>query len=130
MSRTPPAEQFDERGMPHGATLVDGWEIAPRDVQRLREAGHDFLLLDVRTAQERDLARISDSMHIPLQEIAASLPRLREHEDRAIVVHCHHGVRSFQVTEFLRREGFADVRSLAGGIDLWARAIDPAVGRY
>lgn len=130
MSVPPLPDQFDERGMPHGATLVDGWEVSPREVQRLRAAGEDLLLIDVRTEQERDLARIADSLHLPMQEIAASLPRLREHEDRRIVVHCHHGIRSFQVTEFLRHQGFVDVRSLAGGIDLWSRAIDPSVARY
>ena len=50
--------------------------------------------------------------------------------EQPIVVYCHHGVRSLYVTVALRRLGFQDVRSLAGGIDLWSRDIDASVPRY
>jgi rhodanese-related sulfurtransferase len=45
------------------------------------------------------------------------------------VVYCHHGVRSAAVANFLRQQGFRAV-NLAGGLDQWARSIDPRMKRY
>ena len=50
--------------------------------------------------------------------------------DSHIVVVCHHGVRSMNVTAWLRQQGFDRVQSLRGGIDRWAREIDPGVPLY
>jgi rhodanese-related sulfurtransferase len=50
--------------------------------------------------------------------------------DAHIVVLCHHGMRSLSVTMWLRNQGFDNVQSLAGGIDHWARAIDPSIPLY
>ena len=47
-----------------------------------------------------------------------------------IVCYCHHGVRSLTAATILRQAGFERAVSLAGGIDLWSRRIDPAVPRY
>jgi rhodanese-related sulfurtransferase len=65
---------------------------------------------------------------VPLAQLpatAATLPR-----DRMLVVLCHHGMRSAQATSWLRRQGFDKAVNLAGGIDAWAREIDPAVPTY
>jgi rhodanese-related sulfurtransferase len=50
--------------------------------------------------------------------------------DSHIVVVCHHGVRSMNVTAWLRQQGFERVQSLRGGIDRWAREVDPSVPLY
>lgn len=123
-------DPFDQRGLTPDMSLAEGWEIGPREAQRRLHEAPDTLLLDVRTVQERELACIAGSMHLPMEEIGRRLQHLREHEQRSIIVHCHHGVRSLQVTAFLREQGFEDVVSMAGGIDLWARSVDPGVGRY
>jgi rhodanese-related sulfurtransferase len=47
-----------------------------------------------------------------------------------VVVICHHGSRSLQVTHFLARQGYASVHNLAGGVDAWARSVDPAMPVY
>ena len=59
--------------------------------------------------------------------IMRELDALRNDE---IVVYCHHGVRSRQVAHWLRGQGFAQVKSLAGGIDRWSQEIDPTLPRY
>jgi len=92
-----------------------------------------FILLDCRNADERQVAKIDAATHIPMSDIERRLDEL-ETDDGArtapIVVHCHHGVRSMRVTGMLRAMGFTDVRSMAGGIDLWSLDIDPRVARY
>ena len=88
------------------------------------------VLLDCRTHAERELARIEGSLHLPISELEGRLGELRVHEECAIVVYCHHGVRSLAVTVALRQAGFDDVRSLAGGIEKWSIHIDATVPRY
>jgi adenylyltransferase/sulfurtransferase len=56
---------------------------------------------------------------------AKELPR-----DKPILIHCHHGGRSMQATQWLRRNGNDRVANVAGGIDAWSQAIDPSVPRY
>ena len=46
------------------------------------------------------------------------------------VVICHHGGRSMQVAMFLEKQGFKRVHNLAGGLDAWARSVDPSMPTY
>lgn len=121
---------LDDRGLPQGYPHNPDWELTPREFVRRRDAGEAMVLVDCRTASERDIATIAGSIHVPMHELSARLDALRAHEADPIVVHCHHGARSLQVTAALRQAGFDDVRSLAGGIHLWSLDIDPAVPVY
>ena len=67
-------------------------------------------------------------MLVPMREIPARLAELDA--DAETIVICHHGARSMQVALFLERQGFANVLNLAGGVDAWARAVDPAMPVY
>ena len=40
------------------------------------------------------------------------------------------GVRSLQMTMFLRQQGVTNAKSMAGGIDLWAIDVEPGMRRY
>ena len=105
-----------------------GAEISARDLQRERVRKPSLLLLDVREPSEADIARIAGARLIPLRELPRRLGELPVRGE--IVTHCHHGQRSLKAREILKGAGFANVRSLAGGIDAWAREVDPAVPRY
>ena len=98
--------------------------------RRRHSAGKSFLLLDVRTAQERTTACIAGSVHVPLAELESRIEELREYEGQEICTLCHHGVRSLRAAAALRRAGFDHVRSMAGGIHLWSVDIDPSVPIY
>ncbi len=85
-------------------------------------------LLDVREPWEWEVTRIAGSRLIPLSALG---DRLRELDpERRIVTICHHGIRSLTARELLLAAGFADVRSLAGGIDAWADQVDRNLVRY
>ena len=91
-------------------------------------AGESLLLLDVRQPWEWEIARIEGSRLVPLGDLAT---RLREVDTRApIVAICHRGQRSAQARDLLRAAGYTRVRSLAGGIDDWARVVEPGMARY
>jgi rhodanese-related sulfurtransferase len=65
-----------------------------------------------------------------MSELSQRVVELDELRDAEMVVYCHHGVRSRQVANWLRGQGFAHVQSLAGGIDRWAQEIDGTLPRY
>ena len=108
---------------PQAAIEIDVDELARWRRERL---GH--LVLDVREPWETALCLIADSVTVPLATLPAAaegLPR-----DKPIVVVCHHGMRSLQGTVWLRRNGLENVVSLAGGIDAWARRVEPEMAKY
>ena len=88
----------------------------------------DPLLLDVREPWEFQTCHIAGARHVPMNELPARLDELDP--DAEVVAICHHGARSQQVAYFLARQGFARVHNLAGGVDAWARTIDPAMPVY
>jgi rhodanese-related sulfurtransferase len=104
------------------------YEINPEEVQQLRERGEKFVLLDVREPWEHDTARIEGSTLIPMDQVPARQQELDP--DEHIVVLCHHGVRSLNVTHWLRQQGFDNVQSMRGGIHRWSRFVDPKVPTY
>ncbi len=105
------------------------YEIAPEELKSLLESNSDIVVLDVRERWEIETAKMAYQKHIPMNEIPARYNQELDPEDHIVVV-CHHGVRSYNVTAWLRRQGYDKAQSLAGGIDRWARQIDPKVPVY
>lgn len=104
-------------------------EIGVAQAAELREGSTpSTAFLDVREDFERQICQIPDSLHIPMGQIGQHLEAIPR--DQPLVVYCHHGARSNQVTRFLRQQGFARAMNLAGGIDAWAREVDPGMQRY
>jgi rhodanese-related sulfurtransferase len=85
-------------------------------------------LLDVREPWEFERCRIGDAQLLPLRELPARLAELDPQTETVVI--CHHGGRSMQAAMFLERQGFASVHNLAGGVDAWARTVDPAMPVY
>ena len=105
-------------------------EVDVHSVKSLLDDGAEFVLLDCREQDEFELVRIAGATLLPMSEIQTRLAELEPHRDAHIVVHCHHGGRSMQVTQWLRGQGFARVQNMAGGIDRWSIEIDPNLARY
>lgn len=103
-------------------------EITVAELARDQARLAHVLLLDVREPFEVAIATLPDARHIPLGELPDRLAELDGH--REIVAYCHRGVRSLRAVELLRAAGFANARSLRGGIDAWAREVDATMARY
>ncbi len=105
------------------------YEITTEEVKAKLDAGQGFTLLDVREPWEFETAKIAGSKLMPMGEVP-----LRAHQEldpeEHIVVMCHHGVRSMNVTVWLRQQGFENVQSMRGGIDAWSRIVDQKVPVY
>lgn len=111
-------------------------EISVQDVAAKVAADEKFIWLDVREPNELSAAAIENErvVNVPLSKLAqeqvAALPAEAQAKDAEIVVFCHHGGRSGQVTSWLRNQGWTNVLNMSGGIDNWARTIDASIGRY
>jgi len=105
-------------------------EITPRDLARQLANGHSVRMIDVRQPWESEIARLPDSLLIPLGELPQHVDEVPTDPAITVVLYCHHGVRSLSAVSYLQRLGYYHVRSLAGGIDAWSCEVDPALPRY
>ncbi len=85
-------------------------------------------LVDVREPFEFDICAVEDSTQIPMNSIPSNLEKLSK--SGPLLIMCHHGSRSMQVTRFLRQNGFDNAINIAGGINDWAHSIDNSLQRY
>ena len=84
-------------------------------------------LIDVRETWEAEIAVLPGALVIPLATLPEVVASLDAAED--YVVYCHHGIRSQQGLAILESAGL-NARHLEGGIDSWARTVDPNMARY
>ena len=105
------------------------YEITPEEVKAKIDRRDSFTLLDVREPWEFETARIDNAKLIPMGDVPS-----RAHQeldpDEDVVVFCHHGVRSMNVTVWLRQQGFEKAQSMRGGIDAWSRKVEAKVPLY
>jgi sulfur-carrier protein adenylyltransferase/sulfurtransferase len=103
-------------------------EITPGELKRRLDAGESIKVLDVREPWELEIVRLPGTVDIPLNEVPTRLDEI----DRGAewVVMCKVGGRSRRAAEFLAARGFSRVANLVGGIDAWARDVDPSLSSY
>src|SRR5512133_1604275 len=99
-------------------------EITPQELAGWLNSRPELLVLDVREPYEVPRAKLNDErvLYAPLSELArkssAALPaKVKDDKAAMLVVMCHHGNRSAQVTAWLLDMGWQSVYNLAGGID-------------
>jgi rhodanese-related sulfurtransferase len=107
------------------------FEVAPQTAKEQLTGGKQATLIDVREPVEFALARVEGAEFIPMGSIPAELEKLEGLSDSGdLLILCHHGVRSLQVTMWLRARGIENCYSVAGGIDRWSREVDESVAHY
>jgi adenylyltransferase/sulfurtransferase len=108
--------------------LVEAAELDSPALRRLLDAGGGVQVVDVRQPHEWNICRLPGATLIPLGD----LPRRMNELDRSVpvVAYCHTGIRSLMATQLLQAAGFSSVKNLAGGIEGWARTVDPGMARY
>ena len=116
------------RGEEQALAEASDLEITVDEFNNLIKSKKDILILDVRGPNEYQICHIKGSKLIPLGDLPSRVNELDTADE--IIVHCHHGVRSLRATTFLRNMGFKKVKSLKGGIDVWAQEYDLDMPRY
>jgi len=102
-------------------------QLSAPDLATLLQSGSAIELVDVRTEEERGIARIDGSR---LLDQAYHDALLLLERDAPIVFQCHHGIRSQRAAEYFQNLGFTNLSNLVGGIDAWSSLVDPSVPRY
>jgi rhodanese-related sulfurtransferase len=93
-------------------------EYRPSELDQLLKTTNSIVLLDVRTAAERQTGSIKSSIHIPLQSLRTRFNELEKYKGREIVCYCQTGSRSVSAALLLRGKGFP-VANLRGGMADW-----------
>ncbi|HLE96864.1 MAG TPA: rhodanese-like domain-containing protein [Candidatus Thermoplasmatota archaeon] len=103
-------------------------KIAPQELKDRLDRGEPLVVLDVREAWEVEFGKLPNSIWIPFDEVKARIAEVPA--GKALVVACHHGVRSAFAARALADAGFDEVYNLTGGVDRWAREVDPDFPTY
>ena len=105
------------------------YEITVQEVKAKLSAQEEFTLLDVREPWEFETSKIEGARLMPMGDVPIRAHQELDPEDHVVVL-CHHGVRSMNVTAWLRQQGFEKAQSMRGGIDAWSRRVDGTVPVY
>jgi len=104
--------------------------ISVRDLKAMKDAGEDFLLVDVREPGEFEIVSIPGAVLIPKGEFLNGSALEGLPQDRTIVVNCKTGVRSAEVLAILKGAGFANSVHVGGGVLAWVNQIEPDKPSY
>ena len=101
--------------------------LSARELKQRLDGGEAITLVDVRPPDERARAALAQPFRTLDDGVdaLAALPK-----DGALAFLCHSGARSARAAEHFRSLGFRRLYNVEGGIDAWARDVDPAVPRY
>lgn len=102
--------------------------LTPESLQAKLNSNTETVLIDVREDWEYELCHIEGSRHLPMNQVAATMGTLDKEAETVVI--CHHGIRSQQVAQYLESQGFKNIYNLGGGIDTWAKTIDPDMAQY
>ena len=105
------------------------YEITAKELAEKLKDSTGLKVVDVREPWEYETAHIDGTILMPMGDVP-SRANVELDPDEPVIILCHAGVRSMNVTAWLRNQGFEKAQSLRGGIDAWSREIDPAVPRY
>ena len=98
-----------------------GNEVNPGEATTLinREDAH---IVDVREADEFANGHLPDALNIPLSKLSERVGELEKFKDKPIIFCCATGMRSGKANAELKKQGFAKLYNLAGGVDAWVGA--------
>jgi adenylyltransferase/sulfurtransferase len=105
-----------------------GWDITPKELKARLDQGNHIRIIDVREPHEWEISHIAGAQLIPLNSLAEHMNELDSAED--IVLQCKTGGRSARALDLLRTAGFRKLKNLKGGINAWARDVDPSLPTY
>jgi rhodanese-related sulfurtransferase len=111
-----------------GDRQADRQEIGPPELVECLQGSTPPQVIDVREPHELDIACLPGAVNIPLGQLASRLSELDSAQE--YVVMCRSGVRSAQALDLLTSAGFRRVKNLRGGINAWAREVDPSLRVY
>lgn len=99
-------------------------DISVNELKERMDAGTAPRVVDVREPHEWDMDHITEE-NIPMGQVPGRISELASHQDQELVICCRSGGRSGNIVNFLRAQGFSQVRNLTGGMLSWQARINP-----
>lgn len=96
-------------------------EINVSDLKKMRQSGEDFTLVDVRERDEQSRGMIAGAVALPRGIVERDIDKTTSNKEQPIVIYCAGGGRSALAAANLKRMGYANVMSLAGGYNAWEK---------
>ncbi len=103
-------------------------ELTVEELKSKIENSEPFTLLDVREPHEYFMSDLEGTTRIPMDELKNRLNELEKDEE--IIVMCRSGNRSANAAKMLLENGYKKAFNLKGGINEWAKKIDPTLPEY
>ena len=97
-------------------------EIGPADLDKMKQDGQDFALIDIREKDEPAQGTIPGAVTMPRGILERDIDQVTTDKNRKIVLYCAGGSRSALSALNLQQMGFKDVLSLAGGYGGWKQS--------
>ncbi len=91
--------------------------ITAEEAKKIMDEGCDYVILDVRTAEEFAVGHVPGAILIPYDEINAQAEEMLPDKDRLILVYCRSGRRSKIAAESLLALGYKNIKEFGGIID-------------
>jgi len=104
------------------------WDITPSELEAQLKSGAFLCLVDVREPHELEISHIDGTRSIPLGQLAMRSNELDPQDE--IVLICKAGVRSTRALHILLGAGFRKLKNLQGGLNAWAKVVDPSQPIY
>jgi rhodanese-related sulfurtransferase len=98
-----------------------GVEVSPAQATQLINRD-DAQIIDVREDGEFAGGHLPEAVHVPLSKLSERLADLEKFKDKPLIVYCASGMRSGRACRQLKKQGFASLHNLAGGVDAWVGA--------
>ena len=96
-------------------------EVGPTDAVMLINR-KDAVVIDVRDDTEFASGHVTNARHVPEKQLDERIKELEKFKAKPVIVSCANGRRSASVADSLRKQGFAEVVALRGGISAWVQA--------
>jgi adenylyltransferase/sulfurtransferase len=104
------------------------WDITATELAARLQKGNHLRIVDVREPHEWEISHIDGAQLIPLGALPERMHELDSAEE--IVLQCKTGSRSMRALQMLYTAGFRKLKNLKGGINAWARDVDPSLPTY
>jgi len=96
-------------------------DLSPTDATLLINR-EDALVIDVRSPSEFAAGHIPEARNLPADKFDERLADFAKYKDRPVILNCQSGMRSGGACGKFRKQGFARVYNLAGGVGAWQQA--------
>jgi adenylyltransferase/sulfurtransferase len=103
-------------------------DVTVQELKARLDRGETPQIIDVREPLEFGICRIPGAVLIPLSQLPERIAEIDPGLE--VILLCKVGLRSARAAAFLRAQGFANARNLAGGILAWIDQVDPTQPKY